>query len=271
MQGGCGIGVTPGATGDAGGTGGDAGTAGTEGPSPGPPTCTEHPGDTGVAARGGRGGGKRLSPPAAPRSGVPQHAAHTGSAPQPPWHCRTSTRGMPGWHSLVKPAAAEPQSRVWGLQGQEAPAYPRGPRAEWDSSPRALQSWGVPAVPGPGDGPGRVLGSPLLPLSPSPAPAAPRAASWELLSPCPALGRLCGAGRTLTPPALARGNSWHEGAGQGTWLRDDGATPDAFPPGRRNRKHFLIGEPNKPQNNNQRKEERKNQRKPFGEEEFLFH
>lgn len=127
---------------------GDAGTAGTEGPSPGPPTCTEHPGDTEVAARGGREGGKRLSPPAAPRSGVPQHAAHTGSAPQAPWHCRTSTRRMPGWHPLVKPAAAEPQSRVWGLQGREAPAYPRGPRAQWDSSPRAPQSWGIPAVPG---------------------------------------------------------------------------------------------------------------------------
>lgn len=62
----------------------------------------------------------------------------------------TSTQGMPGWHSLVKPAAAEPQSRVWGLQRREAPAYPRGPRAEWDSSPRAPQSWGVAAVPGPG-------------------------------------------------------------------------------------------------------------------------
>lgn len=191
---------------------------------------------------------------------VAQPHSHPGTA-------GTSTRGMPGWHSLVKPAAAKPQSRVWGLQRREAPAYPRGPRAEWDSSPRAPQSWGVPAVPSLWGQTRTSAGVSTAAPLPQPRCSSIPGAS----SPCPALGRLCGAGRTLTPPALARGNSWHEGAGQGTWLRDDGATPDAFPPGRRNRKHFLIGEPDKPQNNNQRKEERKNQRKPFGEEEFLFH
>lgn len=236
-------------------------------PSPGPPTCTEHPGDIEVAARGGRRGGKGLWPPAAPHSGVPQHGAHSGSAPQPPWHCRDQHTGDARVALTGKPAAAKPQSRVWGLTRREAPAYPRGPRAEWDSSPRAPQSWGVPAVPSLWGQTRTSAGVSTAAPLPQPRCSSIPGAS----SPCPALGRLCGAGRTLTPPALARGNSWHEGAGQGTWLRDDGATPDAFPPGRRNRKHFLIGEPDKPQNNNQRKEERKNQRKPFGEEEFLFH
>lgn len=69
---------------------------------------------------------------------VAQPHSHPGTA-------GTSTRGMPGWHSLVKPAAAKPQSRVWGLTRREAPAYPRGPRAEWDSSPRVPQSWGGPS------------------------------------------------------------------------------------------------------------------------------
>lgn len=192
----------------------------------------------------------------------------------PQWLSPTATLALQGpahggcqGGTLVKPAAAKPQSRVWGLTRREAPAYPRGPRAEWDSSPRAPQSWGVPAVPSLWGQTRTSAGVSTAAPLPQPRCSSIPGAS----SPCPALGRLCGAGRTLTPPALARGNSWHEGAGQGTWLRDDGATPDAFPPGRRNRKHFLIGEPNKPQNNNQRKEERKNQRKPFGEEEFLFH
>lgn len=143
MQGGCGIGVTPGATGGMRGWEMQGQLARRDLPQVPQPARSILGTQRWLRGVGGKEEkGSRLLLPLA--RGSPS----TGSVPQPPWHCRTSTRGMPGWHSLVKPAAAEPQSRVWGLQGREAPAYPRGPRAEGDSSPRAPQSWAVPAVPG---------------------------------------------------------------------------------------------------------------------------
>lgn len=62
------------------------------------------------------------------------------------------------------------------------------------------------------------MGAGVCPAAPLPQPRSSRSQGriWE---PCPPLR---GAGRTLTPPALVRGSSWHEGAGQGTWLRGDG-------------------------------------------------
>lgn len=262
MQGDCGTAVTAGPTGDARGTVGAGvemqGTASVEGPSPGPPTCTEHPGDREEAGRGGTAQGKQKALAfGCPSLGGPQHGASGGPTMLPtpaqphshPGPAGTSTRGMLGWHSLVKPAGAEPQSRVWGstrsrgsclsmskpgLSGIPAPGHPRA-GAPSSAQPMGMdqdECWALHCCPSP---------PALLQPLPGQNPGA--------LSPCPALGRLHGAGRTLTPPALARRSSWHEGAGQGTWLRGDGATPDAFPPARRNRKHFLIGEPNKPQNN----------------------
>lgn len=55
-----------------------------------------------------------------PCSGVPQHGASGGPTVLPtlaqphshPGSAGTSTQGMLGWHSLVKPAGAECQSRV---------------------------------------------------------------------------------------------------------------------------------------------------------------
>lgn len=60
-------------------------TADVEGPAPGPPTCTEHPGDTEVAGRAGSGQDKRGShlvlplaqgPPSTVPAGLPPCCPH---------------------------------------------------------------------------------------------------------------------------------------------------------------------------------------------------
>lgn len=222
----------------------------------------EHRWVTGVVGREGLGGeeekGSRLLLPLAPRAGlglgaspVPAAAPRAAPALRGPRHGSGSGGCHHGSHRQNR-WQLNPYAGFGGLQHWGGSCLSKGTESKRELSHRlgisAPWGWGGsrqrPAFVAGGreePEPGQALGSAprarCCPLSPGPAPAAGTIPGCSVpAGPRPAAPRpLRGGTHGMKEPARS---------GRETWQKDDGAALDAFPPGRRKCKHFLIGEPN---------------------------
>lgn len=215
----------------------------------------------GVAGKGmgGRGGGKGLLPSAALAACLDLCTPAHGS-----WECHDG----PHWQPWKRDHKSKPE--LSHPLRTSAPSHP-GAGVGHGSTQLLLEGMrGAGSRTSTGLFPGHQTSSPI-------AGCGMWAASRDAPPPCLALGCCCWT-PTTTPSPSSPGKGGAHGmkeparTGEETWQRDDGAALDAFPPGRRNLQAFSYRTTE--QMNPQItiiKERRKNQRKPFREEEFLFH